>query len=536
MVPKEGIQFSLYRMRNFLRTPNSIALLAMLATVQATAQCPIGSINNTAGSYNNGQRACVTTNFSGNITLRNGATLTVINGGNYTGALAANNGSTIAVQTGGRLAPSSANNFAGDLTNDGTVIMNTVSVESGASFVNNGNFLWQNDWSQHAAVPVANNACGTMTFASNATVASGADIDNNGRLNFQGQLTMSSGASINNRGGLYVNGNVTSSGLLYNQYMAVFRGGNNNLGAGDSLVNLAFMVFSGSVNSSRDVRNEGLLQVNSNLTVNSGTLLINNTNAQVRVNGTFTNDWMVEGSGNLYVGGSINNNFFMLGLNLFQRLRVNKPVPGLTFLLSTLLGMTAYDTTTYVAMQANPDVCGQLLPTRLSGLQGLYEDGGTTIRWTDHSGFAQMYYVEYSTDGQHFVTAGEVAAGTEGNYHFEHVIGAGGTLYYRIRQQGANGQVQYSNVLIIRTGAAITTQVFPNPFTDNLQVNITLPKSSVIQVALYNSGGQLMKQERQMGQAGRNAITLNGLSSLLPGIYFTRITTGSNTIYSKLVK
>src|SRR5438067_12756171 len=110
------------------RTPVSIRWLLPVSimafvTPKAVAQCPVGSTVNTAGTYTNGNTVCITTSFSGNITVNNGATMVVTNGGNYTGNLSANNGSVIKIQSGGILSPSTANNFAGAITNNGTVNM-----------------------------------------------------------------------------------------------------------------------------------------------------------------------------------------------------------------------------------------------------------------------------------------------------------------------------------------------------------------------------------------------------------------------------
>src|ERR1700752_2082163 len=105
------------------RTPANIRWLlvvigVVLSIPSVIAQCPAGSTLNTAGTYTNGTNICITTAFSGNITLNNGATMTVTSGGNYTGTLDAKKGSIVNIQLGGTFAPN-ANNFAGTLTNNG---------------------------------------------------------------------------------------------------------------------------------------------------------------------------------------------------------------------------------------------------------------------------------------------------------------------------------------------------------------------------------------------------------------------------------
>jgi hypothetical protein len=200
-------------MRPLFRTPANIRwLLALHMVVFATraviAQCPAGSFSNTAGTYTNGQTVCITTGFSGAIQLNNGATMVVVNGGNYTGNLDAHNGSTIQIQAGGRLAPGNANNFAASLMNNGTVVINNISLSNGAAITNSGSFTWAGNWNQNNALTVSNTACGTMNFSQGTNVGNNAVILNNGTLNFAQNLTTSSGTTLNNRGRVTVEGDI----------------------------------------------------------------------------------------------------------------------------------------------------------------------------------------------------------------------------------------------------------------------------------------------------------------------------------------
>jgi hypothetical protein len=82
----------------------------------------------------------------------------------------------------------------------------------------------------------------------------------------------------------------------------------------------------------------------------------------------------------------------------------------------------------------------------------------------------------------------------------------------------------------------MTTYVFPNPFTDNLQITMQLEKAGMIQVALYDASGRLVKRLQQQGLAGRNTIVMSDLSALLPGAYLVQLKAGDHTSFEKLIK
>ena len=72
------------------------------------------------------------------------------------------------------------------------------------------------------------------------------------------------------------------------------------------------------------------------------------------------------------------------------------------------------------------------------------------------------------------------------------------------------------------------TDVFPNPFTEFLQISMQLEKTGIIQVALYDVSGRLVRRHQQSGLAGRNTIVMDNLSALLPGVYLLQIKAGEH--------
>jgi hypothetical protein len=419
--------------------------------------------------------------------------------------------------------------------------MNNISLTTGAAITNSGVFNWLSNWNQNVPLTVSNTACGTMNFSTSANVNSGANILNSGVLNFTSDLTTSSGSTINNRGRVTVSGNFTSSGLFYNQYKAVFKGGSNTMNSGDSIINLAFMTFSTSFTSNGGIRNEGLFTVGGSYTKNSGTFLINNSNAQLRIKGAFSNNSLTTGSGSMHVAGSVVNNNTVSGVSAAKKLTVNQAPGGTTSNLTINAALVAADTSTYTASMANPDVCS-VLPMQFSSLQAVYQTGQIQLSWFAYAtSNARSFSIEYSADGRTYITAGQIAAtgiNETTRYQFVHYTNLTGTIYYRIRETDADGTVYYSNTLLVKAGNAVNSSllVFPNPFTSNVQINLQMEKTGAIQIALYDAGGRLTKKLERQGMAGNNTILVNDLSTLQPGIYLIKITTGDRTVFEKLVK
>jgi len=540
-------------MKLFGNPANIRWLLAMnmvvLTTGVATAQCPAGSTANATGTINNGQTTCITTGVSSDITLNNGARMVIISGGNYTGNLSSNNGSVIEVQAGGQLTPNQANTFSAAVTNNGIVTINNISLSSGASFINNGIFNWVSNWNQGSVtLTVSNTACGAMTFSQGTTVSNNSTINNLGVLKFTQGFGISSGSTVTNRGRVEVGGDLNISGTFKNENIAVFKGSNNNISSSviaDSLINTGKLVFTGGATTDIRTRNDGLFKVNGSYTINgSRTFNINNSTAQLRVGGSFNNNAALSGNGSLYVAGGINNNGNIAGYGSgAQRLTVNVlSVPGTQGNLIFNTSLAAQDTTAYDPPMDNPASC-VTLPIRLSSLQAVYNNGRVQLNWQAFmQSDVRSFTIEYSQDGQSFTEAGELTATGTSNqtapYVFAHTPAVTGTLYYRVRETTVDGTMYYSNMVTVKTGNTFlaNTEVFPNPFKDILQISMQLEKAGMIQVALYDASGRLVRRSQQTGLVGRNTIAMDNLSALLPGVYLLQLKAGEHIATQKITK
>lgn len=513
----------------------------------AKAQCPAGSsaaVDN--GHYNNGSVVCVSGNFNGNLKLNNGAKLVIVSGGNFTGNIETNQGALIEIKAGGSFKPATANNLAAAITNNrnGAVVLNNVSLSNGFDLINDGTVTWSGNWNQNHAVTVNNGPCGTMTFSQQTSLQNGATINNNGNLIFQSGLNTHSGTAINNRGRLTVGGDFNAGGYFLNQWQAVFRGDNNNFNTGDSVINLYTLVFKKAAQGTIKMRNEGLFWIGGSFQYNGGDLLMNRSNAQLRIGGALSNNGTIKGAGSVYVAGSFGNNGTLTGKNAAEKLSLNQSIAaGTTTNTQYNYSLLAQDTAGYIGGIGNPDVCAMSLPMVIASFKGTYNEKAVQLSWATLSeSNGEKFVVEYSTDGRSFAKAGEVPA--KGNstvrvnyqYRFDNNIAS--TLYFRLRMVDLDGSSEYSTIIMVKTGTAqkFTADVFPNPFAEKLEITVSLTGTMAVGVKLIDMNGRVVKGQGFAGQAGNNKYTITGLGQLNKGIYIAEITAGEEKWIQKLIR
>jgi photosystem II stability/assembly factor-like uncharacterized protein len=91
------------------------------------------------------------------------------------------------------------------------------------------------------------------------------------------------------------------------------------------------------------------------------------------------------------------------------------------------------------------------------------------------------------------------------------------------------------------TAPSTTVTNFPNPFNDNIHININILKSSQGDIKIFDMNGKLVKKIFSGNfAAGENTFTWNGLSdasvAVSKGIYFIRVQSGENIYISKILR
>jgi hypothetical protein len=534
---------------------NGLLALAMIFTTftTASAQCPAGSTANAGGTYGNGQAVCITTNISATVTLNSGSTMYIGNGGNFTGDINASSGSNVIVFAGGIFNPNNANNFAAVVTvkKDAAATLGTgnISFSSGFKTTSNGNLTFAKSWSAGFTQTITNSSCGRMTFAQSANLQNTSTIINEGILLFQNSLTTNSGTNIDNRGAMTVTGDLSMGGNFKNQWKAVFKGSNNTFNsstvATDSIINLYTMMFVNAIGGTAKIRNDGLFWTRGSFNYNSGgAMVMRVTNALFRVDGAISNNSTITGYGsNMYVGGAFGNNGTVKGNSGTQRLRLNQAPGNGTQTNTTVSSFTPQDTTSFAGGQGNPATCNVLLPITVTAFKGAVTENGIQLTWatlTEQNG--KKFVIEYSTDAISFAVAGEVAAKGNSNaridYSYLFTKNTGSTLYFRLNMVDIDGREEYSNIVLVKAGAVqtISAGVYPNPFTEKLQVTLSLSRSTTVALKLFDMNGRIVKSQLNNGQSGANKFTLTGLSALQPGLYLVEVTAGEEKWMQKVIR
>lgn len=156
------------------------------------------------------------------------------------------------------------------------------------------------------------------------------------------------------------------------------------------------------------------------------------------------------------------------------------------------------------------------LPVELTSFSGKYAEKtqATALTWTIAAATNNSHFeVEHSTDGQWFEPIGTVAADHHPGpaYTFTHHRPDPGLHHYRLRQVDHDGAAAYSNIVTVQVGDAAGMQVYPNPVTDLLTVE--LPAEDGV-VSLYDALGRLLLVQEVVGKT----VVLD-LQPFLPGIY-----------------
>jgi Secretion system C-terminal sorting domain len=169
------------------------------------------------------------------------------------------------------------------------------------------------------------------------------------------------------------------------------------------------------------------------------------------------------------------------------------------------------------------------LSNTLSSFTGQTTDAGNALSWTSYDETSAVRFtVQRSSDEVNFTAIGAVAGtgnGTTVNHTFIDKNPLPNTLnYYRLEWTDGSGDVVYSNIVTLN-GSSVSTflGLVPNPFRDEVTVQLTLPQAEPVAVRVLDSRGMVLRQFQYQGIKGSNSIEVNGLSNLPVSIYFIQV-------------
>jgi hypothetical protein len=152
-----------------------------------------------------------------------------------------------------------------------------------------------------------------------------------------------------------------------------------------------------------------------------------------------------------------------------------------------------------------------------------------SLRWiTDNERVSNRYTIEYSRDGQRFQPLDNRQAMTIGTasyaYTFTPPAGENGRLYFRIRQQNAQGKSHFTAVKSVSfaDNGTIQTTIYPNPARRQVVVQFDSPQSGSLEIQLINTMGQVLESQKQRVERA-SSLPLTFAQQYGRGLYWLRV-------------
>jgi len=185
-----------------------------------------------------------------------------------------------------------------------------------------------------------------------------------------------------------------------------------------------------------------------------------------------------------------------------------------------------------------------VLPVELTRFTAEPAGTKTKLEWATATETNNNYFtVERSANGTDFNIIGTIkGAGNSTanlNYNTFDEEPVAGINYYRLKQTDYNGQSKYSEIVSVTymSKEALVSDVYPNPTSDHVGVNLYSPVKTTGNIQLIDITGRVVSNELQNISAGSQELVTD-VGSLEKGIYYLKLSIdelGYNHL-SKIIK
>lgn len=185
------------------------------------------------------------------------------------------------------------------------------------------------------------------------------------------------------------------------------------------------------------------------------------------------------------------------------------------------------------------------LPVKLSIFTVSKQGNNALVSWTTSSEISTDHFeIERSYDGVNFTVVGSKAASGNSsdviNYQYQDPISiSSGNIYYRLKTVDIDQKTGYTKIVVLRLSNGIVKNfnVYPNPFSSNLKIQVSSEKETNISIHISNAAGQLVLNRPMLVQKGENIIVLSSeVQSLKPGLYIMEIISEEGKLTQKIIK
>ena len=173
------------------------------------------------------------------------------------------------------------------------------------------------------------------------------------------------------------------------------------------------------------------------------------------------------------------------------------------------------------------------------------QNNDALLKWATASEIKNDHFdIERSIDGINFSKMGTIKGnGTSSNtnyYRYNDPVNIpANILYYRLKIVDIDSQEYYSKIVVLRLNGLVALKnftLYPNPFTDNLKLQISSTKETRIIIQINNVTGQDVTSYSITLQPGENIVVLSNLQSLKPGMYYIKIISEDGKFVQKIMK
>ncbi|GAB3290287.1 hypothetical protein [Hymenobacter tenuis] len=186
------------------------------------------------------------------------------------------------------------------------------------------------------------------------------------------------------------------------------------------------------------------------------------------------------------------------------------------------------------------------LPVGLLSFTAASQQNGILLRWATATEFQNAYFeVQVSTDGRTFRAVGKVAG--QGNANQRTTYSwldnqsdfSGNLLYYRLKQADADETAHYSSVLAVNTtgtAAKLAVQAWPNPFLEEVNLQINSQEGGAAIITCTNGLGRIVLNRSVQVEKGVSVVSLPEVSQLPLGVYGLSVQQGTQRTTTKLTR
>lgn len=156
---------------------------------------------------------------------------------------------------------------------------------------------------------------------------------------------------------------------------------------------------------------------------------------------------------------------------------------------------------------------GFSLPLKMGNFTASKQASSILLNWETLSEQNTSHFeVERSTDGTSFISLGNVNArgnsAVKQSYNFTDAQPGAANNFYRIKLVDSDGKISYSRVIVVKNDNLLTLQLFPNPATDVLQVQIPSQKKGAANLFIADANGKILYKTTMQLMQGNNATSI----------------------------